>query len=99
MLNVLINNHGISKPKPDINKSTDPNELSKEMFENESIDNWLETYQINTAAYYFSAWAFLPLLSAAKEKWPEPGNILNIASMSGITHTSQGGQFNYNAGK
>lgn len=28
-----------------------------------------------------------------------PGNIINISSMSGITPTSQNGQFNYNAGK
>lgn len=98
-VNVLINNHGISMPKPNINVEQTPEALSKEMFGNEEMDRWLHTYQINTASYYFTAWAFLPLLSAAKADWGEPGNILNIASMSGITYTSQKGQFNYNAGK
>ena len=60
-----------------------------------------DTYTINTSSYYFTAFAFLPLLSAAKTKagYPEPGNIVNLSSMSGITVTSQRGQFNYNAGK
>jgi NAD(P)-dependent dehydrogenase (short-subunit alcohol dehydrogenase family) len=31
--------------------------------------------------------------------YPEPGNVINIASMSGVTTTSQRGQFNYNSGK
>ncbi|EKD02887.1 hypothetical protein A1Q2_02831 [Trichosporon asahii var. asahii CBS 8904] len=98
-LNVLINNHGVSMPKPNINVEQTPEALSKEMFENEEMDRFLQTYQINTASYYFTAWAFLPLLSASKEPWGEPGSILNIASMSGITYTSQKGQFNYNASK
>lgn len=61
----------------------------------------LETCQINTASYYFTTFAFLPLLAAAKSigGYPEPGNVVNLSSMSGITKTSQRGQFNYNAGK
>jgi NAD(P)-dependent dehydrogenase (short-subunit alcohol dehydrogenase family) len=61
----------------------------------------LDTYKINTASYHFTAFAFLPLLCAAKSIGgaPEPGNIITIASMSGITLTSQRGQFNYNASK
>jgi NAD(P)-dependent dehydrogenase (short-subunit alcohol dehydrogenase family) len=60
-----------------------------------------DTYTINTSSYFFTAFAFLPLLSAAKSKagYPEPGNVVNLSSMSGITVTSQRGQFNYNAGK
>lgn len=58
-------------------------------------------YRINTASYYFTSFAFLPLLSAAKTvgNFPEPGNIVNLSSMSGITKTSQRGQFSYNANK
>lgn len=61
----------------------------------------LNTYKINTASYHFTTFAFLPLLAAAKTVGgsPEPGNIVNLSSMSGITKTSQRGQFNYNAGK
>lgn len=65
-----------------------------------------ETYAINTTSYYFTSFAFLPLLSAAATSSPGaqaqeagPGNIIIISSMSGITNTSQNGQFNYNAGK
>ena len=60
-----------------------------------------DTYTINTSSYFFTAFAFLPLLSAAKSKagYPEPGNVVILSSMSGITVTSQRGQFNYNAGK
>lgn len=50
---------------------------------------------------HFTTFAFLPLLAAAKEVGgaAEPGNVINIASISGITHTSQGGQFSYNSSK
>lgn len=60
-----------------------------------------ETYKINTASYHFTTFAFLPLLAAAKSvgNYPEPGNVINLSSMSGITKTSQRGQFNYNASK
>ena len=60
-----------------------------------------DTYQINCASYHFLSFAFLPLLAAAKTvgKFAEPGNIVNVASLSGITKTSQKGQFNYNASK
>lgn len=65
------------------------------------LTNREETYRINTASYYFTTFAFLPLLAAAKTIGgaAECGNVLNLGSMSGITKTSQHGQFNYNAGK
>ncbi|WWC86207.1 uncharacterized protein L201_001080 [Kwoniella dendrophila CBS 6074] len=101
-INVLINNHGVSLGHADPNAvEQTPEALSKELFENETFDNWLDAYRINTASYYFTAFAFLPLLSAAKTvgNYPEPGNILNLGSVSGITKTSQKGQFSYNANK
>jgi len=63
--------------------------------------NRITTYRINTASYHFTTFAFLPLLAAAKTVGghSEPGNIINLASMSGLTVTSQRGQFNYNASK
>ncbi|WVR05854.1 hypothetical protein IAU60_002880 [Kwoniella sp. DSM 27419] len=101
-VNVLINNHGVSLGHGNIDDvDQTPEALSKEMFENESFDNWIDGYRINTASYYFTAFAFLPLLSAAKTvgNYPEPGNIVNLGSMSGRTVTSQRGQFSYNANK
>ncbi|KAK6904268.1 hypothetical protein L486_03851 [Kwoniella mangroviensis CBS 10435] len=101
-INVLINNHGVSLGATDINACEQtPEGLSKQMFEGETFETWLETYKINTASYHFTTFGFLPLLAAAKTVggFPEPGNIVNLSSMSGITKTSQRGQFNYNAGK
>lgn len=101
-INLLVNNHGVSlgRPSPD-NVDQTPEALSKEMFENESFERWAEAYQINTTSYYFNTWAFVPLLAAAKSVGgaAEPGNVLNIASISGITKTSQRGQMSYNASK
>ncbi|WRT64110.1 uncharacterized protein IL334_001039 [Kwoniella shivajii] len=101
-VNVLINNHGVSFGHADPNAvDQTPEALAKEMFDNETFDNWLNAYQINTASYYFTSFAFLPLLAAAKTigGFPEPGNILNLGSVSGMTKTSQKGQFSYNANK
>lgn len=44
--------------------------------------------------------AFLPLLAAAEQSVArEPGNVIMIASISGLIYTSQRGQFNYNCSK
>jgi NAD(P)-dependent dehydrogenase (short-subunit alcohol dehydrogenase family) len=50
------------------------------------------------ASYYFTSFALLPLLTKAKTlgNYPEAGSIINISSISGITKTSQRGQFSYN---
>lgn len=100
-LNLLVNNHGVSMGAPNINDCPQTAEgLSKKMFEDESFERWSETYTINTTSYYFTSFAFLPLLAAAKSSPAgEAGNIVILSSMSGITPTSQRGQFNYNAGK
>lgn len=98
----LTTDHGVSTGCADINACEQtPEGLSKQMFDGEDFETWLECYKINTASYHFTSFAFLPLLAAAKSVggYPEPGNIVNLSSMSGITKTSQRGQFNYNAGK
>lgn len=97
-----MNNHGVSQGAPKIDECEQtPEAISKTMFEDETFERWAETYRINTTSYYFTTFAFLPLLAAAKTVGgaPEPGNVLNISSMSGITKTSQRGQINYNASK
>ncbi|KAG9010524.1 hypothetical protein FRB94_010290 [Tulasnella sp. JGI-2019a] len=101
-LNVLINNHGVSLPHANINGVEQTAEaLSKEMYNHETFERWLDCYAINTASYYFTTFALLPFLAAAKTVagHSEPGNVVNIASMSGITRTSQRGQFSYNTSK
>ncbi|TXT13284.1 hypothetical protein VHUM_00651 [Vanrija humicola] len=101
-VNLLVNNHGVSQGATDITAvEQTPEALSAHMFDGEEFDTWLSTYRINSASYYFTSFAFLPLLAAAKSKggFAEPGNIINISSMSGVTITSQRGQFNYNASK
>ncbi|WOO78420.1 3-oxoacyl-[acyl-carrier-protein] reductase FabG [Vanrija pseudolonga] len=102
-INVLVNNHGIAVPEgspPNINGVPQTFEgLSKAMMGDSMEDHWIPLWRINTASYYFTSAAFLPLLGAAAQHFAEPGNIVNIASMSGITKTSQKGQFNYNASK
>ncbi|AFR93941.1 short-chain dehydrogenase [Cryptococcus neoformans] len=101
-LNALINNHGVAITPPKIDEAEQTAEgLSKFMYNEEKFDNWLDAYRINTASYYFTSFAFLPLLAAAKSvgNYSEPGNIINVASISGMTVTSQGGQFSYNSNK
>jgi NAD(P)-dependent dehydrogenase (short-subunit alcohol dehydrogenase family) len=70
------------------------------MMNNQTFDDWTWIYKVNVASYYFTSAAFLPLLCAAKDNgFSEPGSILNISSISGITKESQNGQFSYNASK
>ncbi len=99
-VNLLVNNHGVSLGCANINECAQTAAgISAHMFAGESFDAWLDTYRINTASYFFTTMALLPLLDAAKARFPEPGNVINVSSMSGITKTSQRGQFNYNASK
>ena len=77
-----------------------PAEISKQMMSSQDFDHWTSVYKVNVASYFFTSAAFLPLLCAATEHgFSEPGNIINISSISGITKTSQNGQFSYNASK
>ncbi|KAI9705791.1 MAG: hypothetical protein M1820_005039 [Bogoriella megaspora] len=101
-INLLVNNAGVSginygasgMPKGDIKS------ISETMLINQEFEDWLWIYKVNVASYYFCSVAFLPLLRAASEQgFPEPGSIINISSMSGITKESQNGQFSYNASK
>ncbi|KZT39019.1 NAD(P)-binding protein [Sistotremastrum suecicum HHB10207 ss-3] len=99
-LNFLINNAGIKGIKNDFNKvEQTPEAISKSLFEGSQIQEWQDVLLLNTSAMYFVAAAFLPLLVNAKDTHGNPGSILNISSMSGITKQSQGGQFSYNAAK
>ena len=94
-VNLLVNNHGVSLGRPAFTSATTPEEMSAEMVNNETFERWTDTYTINTTSYYFTTFAFLPLLCKAKEaavSGGEAGNVIIVSSMSGITNTSQRGQ-------
>ncbi|KAF2207733.1 hypothetical protein CERZMDRAFT_114933 [Cercospora zeae-maydis SCOH1-5] len=102
-LNLLVNNAGVTSVNygPAGAPTGSVEEISRTMFENQNFEDWLSIYQTNVASYYFTSAAFLPLLVKARESggYSEAGSILNISSISGITKTSQNGQFSYNASK
>ncbi|RSH79180.1 uncharacterized protein EHS24_001219 [Apiotrichum porosum] len=100
-INVLVNNAGVCLSAPKIDNVPQTAEgLSKCLLEEDSFGTWGSEYDTHVTAVHFMTAAFLPLLAAATDHgFPEPGNIVNIASLSGITRTSQRGQFNYNASK
>lgn len=100
-INLLICNAGISGPKgqPEQEDATD---LKKALWDNESVEEWNETYNTDVTSVYFTTVAFLPLLQAAMEpKGPLPrfsSNVITISSMSGQMKHAQG-HFSYNAAK
>jgi len=102
-LNLLVNNAGQTSVNYGSNGTPKGSveEISQTMLSNQTFDNWTSIYEVNVASYYFTSAAFLPLLCAARDtsNYPEPGSILNISSISGITKESQNGQFSYNASK
>jgi hypothetical protein len=73
--------HGVSLGNPNINDcEQDAEGISTQMY-SDTFERWAEAYRINTASYFFTSFAFLPLLAAANKvgNAPEAGNILNIS--------------------
>ncbi|TXT06400.1 uncharacterized protein COLE_05731 [Cutaneotrichosporon oleaginosum] len=101
-VNILINNHGIFRGRAKIGNPTaqSAEEVGRAMFDDVSWEDWTEVCSTHCASPYFTTAAFLPLLAAAKDHgFAEPGNVIQIASLSGITRTSQRGQMPYNVSK
>jgi len=89
---------GISGPKAEPD-SEDATELKKKLWDNESFEEWGETYNTDVTAVYFTSVAFLPLLQASsKKRGNMTASIIVISSMSGIMRQAQG-HFSYNAAK
>lgn len=89
---------GISGAKAEP-ESEDAEELKKTLWENESFEEWGETYNTDVSAVYFTTVAFLPLLQAASKKFGKlSASVIVISSMSGIMRHAQG-HFSYNAAK
>ena len=101
-IDLLVNNAGISKGSTEVERGDESaKELSEELF-NEDMKNWMDVYNTNVIGCFFTTCAFIPLLSAAVRKnngVPEyTPSVINIASMSGITRTTQH-HFKYNVSK
>lgn len=89
---------GISGPKAEP-ESEDAAELKRTLWDNESFEEWSETYNTDVSAVYFTTVAFLPLLQAAAKKTRSMApSVIVISSMSGIMRHAQG-HFSYNAAK
>jgi NAD(P)-dependent dehydrogenase (short-subunit alcohol dehydrogenase family) len=73
--------------------------MKKTLWENESVDEWGDTYKTDVTAVYFTTVAFLPLLQkASKKRGTFHSSVIVISSMSGIMRHAQG-HFSYNAAK
>lgn len=61
---------------------------------------WLDTFQTNVVAQYFTTAAFLPLLQIGSSAIPGySSSVVNIASISGVMKGSSNGQFAYASSK
>lgn len=97
-ISLLVCNAGVSGPKAEPD-SEQASELKETLFEEESFEQWSETYNTNVSSVYFTTVAFLPLLQAAKESHGHLSpSVIVISSMSGIMSHAQG-HFSYNAAK
>ncbi|KAF2840538.1 NAD(P)-binding protein [Patellaria atrata CBS 101060] len=97
-INLLICAAGVAgtKAEPDKEEASD---LKAKLWNNETFEEWNETYSTDVTAVYFSTVAFLPLLQAGTEHHGHlSASVIVISSMSGIMRESQG-HFNYNTAK
>jgi len=98
---ILVNNAGISSTTVETDAKGSAEEMKKSLFDNESVTekDWTDTYQTNVASIYFMTSAFLPLLQASSEHFPNwSASVINISSISGFVRGAQH-HFSYNASK
>ncbi|PKY02812.1 NAD(P)-binding protein [Aspergillus campestris IBT 28561] len=97
-LHILINNAGISSATQNT-ELTSAEELSSELFNKTSFEEWESLYRTNVSQLYFVTAAFLPLLQKGTERehgWSS--TVVNVSSISGIVKVAQH-HFPYNASK
>lgn len=74
-------------------------EVKKALWDNESFEDWAETYNTDVSSVYFTTVAFLPLLEAGTKKHGDfAASVIVISSMSGFMRHAQG-HFSYNSAK
>jgi NAD(P)-dependent dehydrogenase (short-subunit alcohol dehydrogenase family) len=66
-INLLVANSGILGPTASFMPGLSIKELRKNMFEDTSMEDFTQTFQVNTTATYFSMLAFLELLDAGNK--------------------------------
>lgn len=100
-INLLMCNAGVSGPKAEP-EHEEADDLKAKLWDNESVEEWSDTYRTDVTSVYFTTVAFLPLLQAAmRPKGPhEPffSSVITTSSMSGIMRHAQG-HFSYNTAK
>ncbi|KAF2183410.1 NAD(P)-binding protein [Zopfia rhizophila CBS 207.26] len=97
-INLLVCAAGIAgtKAEPTEEKATN---LKEKLWNNETFEQWNETYNTDVSSVYFTTVALLPLLEAGTETHGHlSASVIVISSMSGIMRDSQG-HFSYNAAK
>lgn len=97
-INLLICNAGVAGPKAEPDHQ-DADNLKKKLWENESVEEWQQTYETDVTSVYFTTVAFLPLLQAGiKPRGPLEqfgASVIVTSSMSGLMRHAQG-HFSYN---
>jgi len=97
-IDLLVCNAGVSGPKAEP-ESEDAKELKNRLMNNESFEEWSDTFNTNVSAVYFTTVCFLPLLQASHStNGSLSSSVIVISSMSGIMSHAQG-HFSYNAAK
>jgi len=101
VLDILINNAGLSSASFQTESSGDAEEVKANLFDHDkaTFADWNDVYNTNVTATYFTTTAFLPLLaksSEVHEKWSP--TVLFISSISGLIKSAQH-HFSYNASK
>ncbi|KAI1273515.1 NAD(P)-binding protein [Xylaria sp. FL0933] len=99
-LNVLVNNAGVWKSRPQASPADGPEAFGAAMFAEEIEGNWQQTFLTNTTSLYFVTAAFLPLLAkSVNSPTKQVGTVINNASVSGLMRMTQNSQYSYNASK
>ncbi|KAI0116533.1 hypothetical protein GGR51DRAFT_321040 [Nemania sp. FL0031] len=99
-LNVLVNNAGVWKGRPDATPADGPEAFGAAMFAEGTGENWQQSFLTNTTSPYLVTAAFLPLLAKAMSSpAQQAGSVINNASVSGLLRMTQRQQYSYNMTK
>jgi len=97
-INLLVCAAGISGTKAEPNEES-ASSMKEKLWNEETFEQWGETYNTDVTSVYFTTVAFLPLLQAGSESHGHlSASVIVISSMSGIMRHAQG-HFSYNAAK